>query len=372
MIVAHVSDLHLGKKSPGDANGSQRLQSFRQALTALAVHKPDVLLIAGDTFDSPNLDAAIVEEAARCLERGGADFPIVIIPGNHDPSDSDKLWATFRKALPPRAQLVLQPDIIDIGNHLIVEAYPCPTRFSPAAPWEKRLSKFAGTAMRVVLAHGTLQGGPVPEEEDNDNYPFTQAEVDSLAADYVALGHFHGVYPPWNGDGEIERTVCYSGTHEPDQFSGDAGYAILADINKGRPTRLKRIKVGKRDWRLVDISGPPDIRRIEELRNEIADDPTRFVIRLRVAPRARLTKTESQELDRLEGSLKALGAHVDRRGEAKAPVQWQQFDLAELPSGAVKEALLSIQTEIGGADEARQELLSAVLQLGCEKMRDAV
>jgi exonuclease SbcD len=367
MIVAHVSDLHLGKKSPGDANGSQRLQSFRQAIAALAAHKPDVLLIAGDTFDSTNPDVAIIEETARCLERGG-EIPIVIIPGNHDPADSEKLWATFRKTLPSFAQLVLEPTIIDIGSELVIEAYPCLTRFSPAPPWEKRLKSSARSAARIVLAHGTLQGGPVPEDE-GDAYPFTQAEVDGLAADYVALGHFHGVYPPWNGDGEIERSVCYSGTHEPDQFTGDSGYAILADIKKGRPTRLRRIKVGKRDWRLVEIAGPADIQCIEKLRDEIADDPPRFVIRLRVGPRARLNAAESQELDRLEGSLKALGAHVDRRGEAKAPVEWQSFDLAELPSGAVKEALLSIQDELAKTpDGSRRELLAASLQLGCEKM----
>jgi DNA repair exonuclease SbcCD nuclease subunit len=372
MIVAHVSDLHLGKKSPGDANGSQRLLSFRQALKTIAGHKPDVLLIAGDTFDSPHVDPAIIEETARCLEEIG-NIPVVIIPGNHDPADENRLWLTFRKGLISSVYLVLEPGIIPVENDLLVEAYPCPSRFSPAPPWEKRLAKSSGLdrLARVVLAHGTLQGGPVPEDE-GDAYPFTQDEVDSLGADYVALGHFHGVYPQWNGAAEIERSVCYSGTHEPDQFGGEAGYAILAEVNKGRPTRLRRLKVGRRDWRLLEIRGPADIKQIEELRQEIAaGEPNRFVIRLKISSRARLSATEMEELFRLEGALNALGANVDRRGTAKAPVDRLNIDLAELPSGAVKEALLSFQAELSKSDESCREVLAAALQLGCEKLKDA-
>ncbi len=375
MIVAHVSDLHLGKKSPGDANGSQRLQTLRRAIATLAAHKADVLLIAGDTFDSPKLDQAIIEEAARSLALAktdqGTDIPVVLIPGNHDPVEAGRLWTTFRKALKSAVHLVLEPELIAIGKEMFIEAYPCPTQFSPAPPWEKRLQRPARSAICVVLAHGTLQGGPVPEDE-GDAYPFTQAEVESLGADYVALGHFHGVYPPWNGDGEIERSICYSGTHEPDQYGGDAGYAILAEVNKGQPTRLRRLKIGKRDWRLVEIQRPADIAAIEKLKNEItADEPARFVIRLKIGSRARLTTAETETLVKLEAALSALGAQVERRGEVKAPLDMQTFDLAELPSGAVKEALLSLQQEFSQADDSRRELLAAALQLGCEKIKDA-
>ena len=68
-------------------------------------------------------------------------------------------------------------------------------------------------------------------EGETEAYPFTQAEVESLGADYVALGHFHGLYPTWGDGDECEKACCYSGTHEPDQFGGAAGYALLATVN---------------------------------------------------------------------------------------------------------------------------------------------
>ena len=53
MLLAHLSDLHLGRKSPGDPQGAERLNSLRQALLTLARHRPDAFVIAGDTFQQP-------------------------------------------------------------------------------------------------------------------------------------------------------------------------------------------------------------------------------------------------------------------------------------------------------------------------------
>src|SRR5262249_26314386 len=156
----------------------------------------------------------------------GDPIPVVLIPGNHDPADAVVLWTTFQKALDPGCdvRVALTPQICELADgKLLIEAYPCATRFSAEAPWEKRLpvSVKAG-AVRVVAAPGTLQGGPVPEDE-GDAYPFTPADVEALGADYVALGHFHGVYPPWPAGDDCTRSFCYCGTHEPDQFDSDAG-----------------------------------------------------------------------------------------------------------------------------------------------------
>jgi DNA repair exonuclease SbcCD nuclease subunit len=380
MLVAHLSDLHLGRASPGDPHGSERLISLRQAIVKLAALDPDVLVIAGDMFDAPDIDQAVVEEAARCLSLAkndrGEGTPVIVIPGNHDPAEEIALWSTFRKSLEATSvSVVLEPEVISLKDgRLIVEAYPCLTRFSPGPPWDRRLSVPKDTAaVHVIVAHGTLQGGPVPEGE-TDAYPFTQSGVESLGVDYVALGHFHGVYPPWPTGEEIERSYCYSGTHEHDQFGSDAGYAVLAVIANGQPARLRRIKVGRRAWRLVDVAGPGDLARLEELRGEVAasEHPGRFVIRLRAVPGTSWPADKIEHFRRLEKALRTLGAHVETRGEIHTRVNATTLDLAALPSGAVKEALLSLQADIAAtADESRREVLAGAVQLGWEKMQEA-
>src|SRR5262245_60588246 len=270
MLIAHLSDLHLGRPSPGDPHGAERLNSLRQAIVTLTQRGPDLLVISGDTFESPHVDHAVIEEAARTMAAAASEkgecIPVVIIPGNHDPADAEKLWSAFRKCLGAanHVHLVLAPRVIELAEgKLLVEAYPCLTRYSAEPPWEQRLAtKPVSGAVRVIVAHGTLQGGPVPEDE-SDAYPFTQADLDSLGADYVALGHFHGIYPAWGNGDECARAFSYAGTHEPTAFSGDAGYALLANLSAGQATRLERIKTGRRQWRLLHLAGPADLAQAE-------------------------------------------------------------------------------------------------------------
>jgi DNA repair exonuclease SbcCD nuclease subunit len=381
MLVAHISDAHLGRKSPGDPHSAERLNSFRQALGVLAAAGPDVLVVAGDTFDGPSVETAIVEEAAASLNalRGanGAAIAVVVIPGNHDPAEADKLWGAFRKALGSSAtvHLALEPALIALAEgKLLVEAYPCLTRFSAEPPWTPRLSVPAasGGVLRVVVAHGTLQGGPVPEGE-TDAYPFTQADIDALGADYVALGHFHGVYPAWD-DAACRRSFCYSGTHEPDQFTGDAGYVILARVETGQPAALERVKVGRRQWRQLTLAGPADLGNVAALCEEAraSGDPARYVVRFKVQGGAGWSVAEVQRLEALEASLRAVGAQLERRGQPRARVEVDALDLQGLPSGAIREALVALQGDLAStAEPRRRAVITAALQMGWEKVQEA-
>lgn len=395
MLVAHISDSHLGRRSPkkGDPHGAGRLNSFRHTIAALARCQPDVLVVAGDTFDSIQVEPAIIDEAAKALSgvrrENGEAVPVVLIPGNHDPADADKLWTTFEACLERSAdvRLVRVPKIIELAEgRLLVEAYPCPTRFSAEPPWEERLPVVRGNpaSVRVVLAHGTLLGGPVPEDE-TDAYPFTQAELESLGADYAALGHFHGLYPAWGDGDECQRGFSYCGTHEPDQFVGEAGYAILANVTAGQLARLTRIKTGQRQWRQIRVAGPADLdplaQLLEALRAE--PEPNRYVIRLKTESGSGWAAKDVERLREIEEAVRALGSHIERRGEIKLRVDVQSLDLPGLPSGAVKEALLALKLDFEQCEEApaatpespaagdpcRREVLATALQLGWERLQ---
>jgi DNA repair exonuclease SbcCD nuclease subunit len=381
MLIAHLSDLHLGRASPGDPHGAQRLDSFRNTLATLARMNPDTLIISGDTFDGPHVDVPIVEDAAKSLSKlkneRGEPISVVLIPGNHDPSEADKLWTAFRKHLSASVKLVHKPDIVELADgKLVVEAYPCATRYSAVPPWEKRIDvpAFDDTVVHVVVAHGTLIGGPVPDE-DTDAYPFTQADVEALGAHYVALGHFHGLYPPWGDSDECERSFCYAGTHEPIQYDRDSGYVVLAHLSPKQPARLRRLKVGRRHWKQLLLTGPADLVQVEHLLAEIeaSEDRSRYVVRLKISSRHSWPSADIARLARLEEAMRALGAQIECRGDAQACVDVESFDWNELPSGAIREALLSLRNERQSCgDENRRELLVAALQLGWQKVREAM
>ena len=50
----------------------------------------DLVLLAGDTFESNQLSAAVLDRAARLLAEAG--MPIVMLPGNHDPALPDSVF----------------------------------------------------------------------------------------------------------------------------------------------------------------------------------------------------------------------------------------------------------------------------------------
>ncbi|MCE9543964.1 MAG: DNA repair exonuclease [Planctomycetia bacterium] len=381
MRIAHLADLHLGRQSAADPNGSRRLHALRGAMARISIERPDAILVAGDVFDSPRVDEVLVCQAARVLESArtldGQPIPTVVIPGNHDPADSIWLWRTFSDALTQdsKLNLVRSAECATLcGGRLLVEAYPCESRYSPLPPWSERVQLQPGTAHlpHVVLAHGTLAGGPVPEGE-SDAYPFTLAEAEALGADYVALGHFHGVYPPWGSNDIVHRQVCYAGTYDPDQFGSDAGWAILAIVEKGQPSQLQRIAVGRSRWELVEIGSATDLAQLAALKAEIEqdNDPQRFVLRLKLDRSTQLDSPSAAKLARLEEELTVLGAHVDRRGQLRMHRDPASLDLAVLPDGAIKQTLLSLREEWAvETDPSRRQVFAAALELGCRAFEE--
>jgi hypothetical protein len=222
-------------------------------------------------------------------------------------------------------------------------------------------------------------------EDDTDAYPFTQADLESLGADYAALGHFHGLYPAWGHDETCQRCFSYCGAHEPDQFAGEAGYAILAEVTAGQVARLTRIKTGQRQWRQIMLAGSADLDQVARLLEALRMDPepSRHVIRIKVQSNMGWAAADVERLNALEEAVRTLGTHLERRGEIKLSVDVQSLNLPSLPSGAVKEALLSLKLDFeqegalpaqaegqAAGHPGRRDVIAAALQLGWEKLRD--
>jgi DNA repair exonuclease SbcCD nuclease subunit len=175
--------------------------------------RPDVVLLAGDTFENNQLSAAGLDQAGRLLADSG--LPIVILPGNHDPALPDSVFI--------RGAFDRIPNI-----HILGVTHDEAVRF-PAYDLEiwghahrdyfdmtpLRGPRPRSTRWQVAMAHGHYEP---PETRTNPLRPswiFSDEEIAATAVDYLALGHWDrparvgsGVVPAfYSGSPEFARTV---------------------------------------------------------------------------------------------------------------------------------------------------------------------
>lgn len=107
MILAHLSDLHLGFRAYGRIeNGSDMRErdvaaAFERAINEILLLEPDIVIIAGDVFDRPDPPASAVVALARGLETLRMSLPdthVLMVPGPRD---------TPRRSADPGALAVL-------------------------------------------------------------------------------------------------------------------------------------------------------------------------------------------------------------------------------------------------------------------------
>lgn len=87
MIILHTADWHIGQNFFGYERQNEHIIFFEWLKETVKKEDADVLLIAGDVFDSPNPSAASQKIFYRLLKELSTDNPnlqTVIIAGNHD------------------------------------------------------------------------------------------------------------------------------------------------------------------------------------------------------------------------------------------------------------------------------------------------
>ncbi|SCG77126.1 exonuclease SbcCD subunit D [Micromonospora humi] len=97
MKILHTSDWHVGKVLKGQSRAEEHTQVLAQVIDIARAERPDLVLVAGDLYDTaaPTPEATrLVTRALTALRRTGAD--VVAIGGNHDNGaalDALRPWA---------------------------------------------------------------------------------------------------------------------------------------------------------------------------------------------------------------------------------------------------------------------------------------
>ena len=236
--IAHCADIHLDGSA--QARDFYR-EAFVAALAEMRAHGPDMMLIAGDLFDSNRASAETIAWAMDTL--AVQRFPIVMIPGNHDCVDGGSIFLRHDFNRIPNVRMLAHPEgemtrLQELGvaawGKGMVEHHP---GYSPLGGCPPRPD---GCRWYLALGHGLF----VPHGGQTDrSSPIHMREIEAAECDYIALGHHHAAM-------EIvtPRTrAAFSGS--PTDPLGRGATYIIADLATDRaPSVAIHAIAAAADW----------------------------------------------------------------------------------------------------------------------------
>jgi DNA repair exonuclease SbcCD nuclease subunit len=262
--LLHTADVHLGARHAdlGDQAATQRERQFAafRATVDLAIEeRVDLVLIAGDLFDSNTQPRRSVERVAAELRRlADARIRTVLIPGTHDVYDRASIYrahdlpglaggagsglVTLLTPEKPRVRL----EALDLTVHAGVFA----TKRAPRSPLEGLDLAAEPSTWQVGMVHGSIA---IPNQTEHDEVVVTTDEIAKSGLDYLALGHWHS-----SSRGQAGRTVhAYSGAPEPVALDQDrAGKVLLvtlAERDGKKSVAVEERRVGRTLFEKVEL-----------------------------------------------------------------------------------------------------------------------
>lgn len=251
--LLHTADVHLGARHAdlGDRAATQRERQFAAFVATIDLalaEKVDLVLIAGDLFDSNVQPKRSVERAAAQLQRlVDARIRLVIAPGTHDVFDRASIYRAYDLAAMAGAVgsdlvTVLDPDHPDVhlkSLDVVVHGRCFATKRAPHSPLDGLdTSKDDRATWHVGLLHAAFA---IEGKTDGDDVVITNEEIAATHLDYLALGHWHSTQKGKAG----KTSWAYSGAPEPIALDQDgAGNVLLVSLDEhdGR----KRVTVEER------------------------------------------------------------------------------------------------------------------------------
>jgi exonuclease SbcD len=277
--ILHTADIHLGAKFSGLGNkgASQREQlrtTFKNVIATAIDEKANIVLIAGDLFDSnqqPQRNTDLVIEQFNLL--GSSNIPVCLVPGTHDSLDSSSIYrkVDFEGRCP---NLKIFTDENMTGKEypsldLTVYGKPNLSNRSSASPL-KGLRRLTSSKFRVAMAHGSLY---IPEKIAEDDHVFSLEEVQASGMHYLALGHWHRVYKC-----PVEPPAWYSGPPEWIPGQTEKGGVLLISLLDSGEVRVEPKMLGLRDYDEVEID-VGEVRDPAVLKARISEGASQNLIR---------------------------------------------------------------------------------------------
>ena len=265
--IIHTADVHLGARHDdlGEQASAQRerqFAAFRATVDLALAEKVDLVLIAGDLFDSNVQPRRSVERVAAELTRlAEARVRTVVIPGTHDVYDRASIYRAYDlKALSGSTVnddlvTVITPDTPRFfipALKTVIHARVFATKRAPESPM-KGLDVAADpgdTVWHIGLVHGSIA---IPGKTDRDEVVITAEEIAASGLDYLALGHWHSAQEGKAGG----VTYAYAGAPEAVALDQDrAGKVLLVELDEvagKRSVKIDQRQVGRTRFERVQV-----------------------------------------------------------------------------------------------------------------------
>jgi DNA repair exonuclease SbcCD nuclease subunit len=213
VVLAHSSDLHVDEDRAAGSHDGDGTRALRTVLATARAARADILLLVGDTFENNQLGAAILDRAGRLLAEAG--FPVVILPGNHDPALAQSVFIRGGFDELPNVSIlgVTHDEAVPFAAFdLEIWGHAHRDYFSMAP---LRGPRQRSTRWQVAMAHGHYEPPATRANPLRPSWIFGDEEIAATAADYLALGHWdrpvrvgNGVVPAYySGSPDLAETV---------------------------------------------------------------------------------------------------------------------------------------------------------------------
>ena len=342
MNILHTSDWHIGKRLMDRERLPEQIAALDEIVRICDERDVDLVLVAGDVFDTYMPSADAEEVFFRAVKRiAGEKRAVVIVSGNHD--DGVRLAASAPLAAEEGIYLFGGGyDVVPVGGERAVKAvasgegyvvianargeqvyinalpYPNEARLKEEKTDESYADKlrrwivrgeagFSGNMPHILLSHLFVAGGKVSESERDIDLGGARAVPVSLfsAFDYVALGHLHKPQ-------KLGENVRYSGSLLQYSFDEFENKQVILLHTQEKSLEIEEIPLssGRKLVRLEE-------ENVERAAALLKQYPGAFIeLTLRLS--APLTSQETQLLRAANDGLVSL--IVRTRSESSAPV----------------------------------------------------
>jgi len=366
MKFAHLGDCHLGGWRFPELN-QLNMQSFSNALEICIKEKVDLVLIAGDLFDSayPGIET-LKQTFAQFRKLHEAEIPCFIIAGSHDYSVAGNSFldvlehAGFCKNTcqieEKDNKLILQPII---HNSYAIYGYPGKKSGLETSELLNVETQEAPGFFKILMLHTSLK-------EAIPTLPIQTISISQLPkADYYALGHLHVDF--------CEKNIVYSGPIFPNNFDEleelNYGQFYIVEYNNDfiKPTK---IPVRLKQVESINIEITNTLTATDKITSILNDYPLEDkIVLLKLHGNLQIGKITDIDFNKIEQFVKNKNAYVFLKSTSKLFVQESKIQIDEKDVHKIEQAIIEQHSD-KMPEKFKPHLNSMLKSLDTEKYED--